>query len=90
MRTRSSHLVIAFLLVACIVPPARAADLAAGLDALDRDDYAAALREFTPLADDGNARAQYRLGTMYAMGLGVPRDFAQAASWLKKAAQQGD
>jgi TPR repeat protein len=30
------------------------------------------------------------LGVMYANGDGVPQDFAEAAKWFRKAADQGD
>jgi uncharacterized protein len=62
----------------------------ASLDALDRGDYGTALSEFRPLAESGNARAQYRLGTMYAKGIGVAQDYKQGADWLTKAATQGN
>ena len=68
--------------------PARAT-LADGLDALKRRDYAAALKELRPLADRGDAEAQYRMGLMYEHGAGVPADKAQMLSWLRKAAAQG-
>jgi len=47
-------------------------------------DYAAALREFRPLAKQGYARAQLNLGVMYAKGKGVAQDDAQAAEWFLK------
>ena len=50
------------------------AGLAEGLAAYDRADYAAALRELAPLAEKGDAAAQYRLGRMASLGQGVPRD----------------
>jgi TPR repeat protein len=43
-----------------------------------------------PLADEGNARAQYNLGESYYYGYGEPMDGAQAAMWFRKAADQGD
>ena len=39
-------------------------------------------------AAQGDAQAQYRLGNMYAKGVGVPKDFAEAMTWLRKAAIQ--
>ena len=33
---------------------------------------------------------QKNLGTMYYNGQGVPQDYAQAAYWYRKAADQGD
>ncbi len=65
----------------------------AGLDegeaAAKRGDYATALREFRPLAEQGNAHAQTNLGVMYRKGLGVPQDYARAMGWYRKAAEQG-
>ena len=34
--------------------------------------------------------AQYRLGSLYYHGQGVPKDLEQAAEWYTKAAEQGD
>lgn len=36
------------------------------------------------------AKGQYELGLKYENGDGVPRDYLQAASWYRKAADQGD
>ena len=33
--------------------------------------------------------AQYRLGLKYRLGYGVPEDYAEAAKWCRKAAEQG-
>ncbi len=54
-----------------------------------RGDYATALREWRPLAEQGNAEAQFNLGNMYRKGLGVPQDYAEAVNWFRKAAEQG-
>ena len=67
-----------------------AADFAAGWEAYIRGDYATALREWRPLAEQGDAEAQFNLGLMYANGEGVPEDDVQAAFWFRKAAEQGD
>ena len=34
-------------------------------------------------------QAQYNLGLSYDKGLGVPQNYAQAALWYRKAAEQG-
>ena len=65
------------------------ADFQAGLDAADRGDYATALREWQPLAEQGDADAQYNLGEMYYRGKGVRRDLDQAEVWYHKSATQG-
>ena len=53
-------------------------------------DYATALRLMRPLADQGDADAQFSLGLMYQNGYGVPQDYVQAMAWYRKAAEQGD
>lgn len=44
----------------------------------------------TPLAEQGNPKAQYALGTMYAEGSGVSKDYSEAMKWFRKSAEQGD
>jgi TPR repeat protein len=67
---------------------------AAGLDdagaALIRGDYALALSIIRPLANGGDARAQFNLGLMYRNGQGVAQNFAGSALWIRRAAEQGD
>lgn len=53
------------------------------------DDFAAQLQVLRPLAERGNAQAQYNVGTMYAAGQGVDRDPSAAFHWLQLAADQG-
>jgi TPR repeat protein len=65
------------------------ADGAAGLAAYDRGDYATALKEFTPLAEQGVPTAQAALGAMYMDGQGVARNIPEAMKWLGLAADQG-
>jgi len=61
-----------------------------GVAALLKADYATALKEFQPLAERGDAEAQYRLGRMYEFGRGVLTNMPQAMSWLDKSAAQGN
>jgi TPR repeat protein len=68
---------------------ATAGPLEDGQAAYQKGDYATALSNWRPLADQGNAFAQANLGLMYAQGLGVPQDYAQAAAWNRKAADHG-
>ncbi|MBR6812688.1 MAG: sel1 repeat family protein [Oscillospiraceae bacterium] len=42
------------------------------------------------LAEAGAASGQFNLGLHYAMGMGVERDFEEAARWMEKAAKSGD
>jgi TPR repeat protein len=84
------RLTIAFVLsFACLATPTWS-DYKAGEDAYNRGDYATALREWQPLAEQGVPSAQFRLGLLYENGNGVPRDFAKARLWYEKAAVQGE
>lgn len=71
----------------CLVVPAWA-DYQAGMDARNRGDFARALREWQPLAEQGDARAQFYLGLLYENGDGVPTDYAKARQWYEKSAAQ--
>ena len=66
------------------------ADLQKGLDAANRGDYAAALREWEPLAEQGDSVAQYNLGFMYENGIGVPQSYKAAVKWYTLSAEQGN
>jgi len=56
---------------------------------MKKRDYAAAARLVRPLAQQGDANAQYILGVFYDNGLGVPQDRVEAYMWLSLAASQG-
>ena len=65
------------------------ADFLKGWDAYNKGDYATALREWKPLAEQGDASAQSLVGSMYNEGLGVPQDDKTAVKWYRLAAEQG-
>ncbi len=64
------------------------ADFQKGLKAYQQGDYATALKEWKPLAEQGHADAQVNLGVMYLEGQNVPRDYKTAIKWLTLAAEQ--
>ena len=66
------------------------ADSDKGKAAYERGDYATALKEWRPLAEEGDARAQTSLGFMYFKGHGVSQDYGEAVKWIRRAAEQGD
>ena len=62
---------------------------AKGIKSYERGDYSEAVEWYQIAAEQGEARAQYDLGLMYANGKGVPKDASEAVKWYLKAAVQG-
>ncbi len=60
-----------------------------GVAAFDRGNYETAMAEFRPLAEQGDARAQFNLGAMYLNGWGVLQDYGEALKWYRLAADHG-
>jgi len=89
---RQQMLKIITLAIALLVLPSVSAsgqDSQKGLTAAQSGDFATALREWTPLAEQGDDHAQNNLGIMYANGQGVPQDYKAAVRWYTLAAEQG-
>jgi len=93
---------VAVLLALCAAEPARAGDVEdcskAEYEAehsydqnyvsnkIDQNMVAACER----LADSGDPVGQHRLRLLYHFGWGMPIDFAEAAKWFRKSAEQGN
>ena len=56
--------------------------------ALDDGDYEVMVALLRPLAEKGNAEAQFRLGYCYENGEGMAQDYTQAVYWYEKSAMQ--
>ena len=84
---------IVFAFIAALIftstGPLLAQDYDKGLAAYEAGDYATALKEWEPLAEQGKASAQSNLGKMYDTGQGVPQDYKAAVKWSRLAAEQG-
>jgi cell division septation protein DedD len=65
------------------------ADVKRGIEAWQSGNYPAAITEWRPLADAGDADAQFNMGQAYMLGRGVPSDQKIAQGWYEKAARQG-
>jgi TPR repeat protein len=76
--------------VALAAGAAAAGPLEDGMAAYHAKDYAKAAELWRPLAEGGNATAQYFLGTLFAEGWGVARNDATAFMWFQKAAEAGN
>jgi hypothetical protein len=60
-----------------------------GMRALEKGNYAEAYCHWKPLAEQGNAEAQYHMGWLYANGNGLAVDPERALAWWTRAARQG-
>ncbi len=90
MNSFCMRLISPAVLALCILVVPASADFRAGRDAYERGDIAAALGQWRPDAERGDANAQYNVGLLYARGgEGVPRDFAEAARWYRQSAEKG-
>jgi uncharacterized protein len=81
---------LGFSLLLATVSICYSQDYVKGSIAYRNGDFATALREWRPLADQGNADAQYFLGLMYDIGKGVTQDYKEAVRLYGLAAAQGD
>ena len=84
------NLTIALAFLTALSLPVSAQDFQKGYDAYNAGDYGTAIKEWTPLAEAGDAEAQSLLGLMYDFGNGVPQDYKEAVKWYRLAAVQGD
>jgi hypothetical protein len=89
MKLAFKHSIAVILLVMGFAAPLAAGPLDDVNAAIKRRDYATALRLVRPLAEQGDANAQYNLGVFYDNGLGVPQDKVHAYMWLNLSAAQG-
>ncbi len=78
------------ILFVCAAGPAAAGPLDDGLAAYKNRDWETAVRLLLPLAEQGNAQAQEKIGRLYNRGKGFSRDYGQAEKWYRKAAEQDD
>jgi uncharacterized protein len=90
MKRTLTALALGFSLLAASGGFGYAQDFEKAFEAASRGDYATALREWSALAEQGHAKAQYKLGLMYFYGMGVVQDYKEAVKWYRKAAEQGD
>jgi hypothetical protein len=82
------YLVVA-VAAAMLSAPASAQSVKAGIEAWQRADYSAAVAIWRPLAERGDADAQFNLGQAYRLGRGVPINLGSAKSWFERAAASG-
>jgi TPR repeat protein len=89
MRFGIRNLLGVLAIAAALGAPAAAGPLEDANDAYREKAYAKAAELWRPLAEKGDAEAQYSLGTLYAEGKGVEQNDATAFLWFQRAANQG-
>jgi TPR repeat protein len=89
MKLSLKQVAAVFVLILSFAAPVAAGVIEDADAAIKRRDYATAVRLISPLAEQGDANAQYNLGIFYYYGLGVPQDRVRAHMWLDLAAMQG-
>ncbi|HEY6048865.1 MAG TPA: SPOR domain-containing protein [Sphingomicrobium sp.] len=82
------HLLLAALLLTASAPLS-AQSVKAGIEAWQRSDYVGAVAIWRPLAEQGDADAEFNLGQAYRLGRGVPTSLSAAQTWFERAANQG-
>ena len=80
---------VATIWIASLAAPVLAQSVKAGIEAWQKADYSAAVAIWRPLAEKGDADAQFNLGQAYRLGRGVPINLAAAQSWFERAADKG-
>ena len=86
----TARCVLATAIVSMLGVGSAGAGFVEAVDAYERGDFETAVRDLSPLADDGNVEAQFYMAYMYETGKGVPVDLEQAAHWYLSAAEQGE
>ena len=87
MRVTTARLVA--VLIMLMARATYAAHFSVGAELYEKGDYEGALEQWQVLSKQGDLRAQYRLGQMFAEGVGVPKDDRVALHWFRQAAEQG-
>lgn len=90
MRIKSWRLALIVAAMASTAPAsAQQTSVRAGVDAWQAGNHEEAVRQWRPLADRGDADAQYNLAQAYKLGRGVPLNMTLAEQWYERAARQG-
>ena len=88
MSGRKLSAAVAILLLAGA--PATASNLEEAEQAIRERRFEHAAEILEVLAQEGDVNAQYRLGSMYRTGRGVPMNHGIAVSWLLRSAEGGN
>lgn len=89
MKRLIALIIIPLLVLGCASKP-KDTPLSQAQAAYNQGDYEKAAARLMPLAQNGDAKAQYTLGYMYYYGKGIKRDRTQGYFWIQQSAQQGN
>lgn len=85
----SPNYFIGAIMVALVAAPLPAQSVKAGIAAWEKGDYSRAVAIWRPMAETGDADAQFNLGQAYRLGRGMPASVLESQKWLERAAAQG-
>lgn len=85
-----NNIFVLMLALTFVTSPGLAGPYDEAVAARAHGDYVHALTLFRLLAEQGDAKAQLSLGSMYHKGEGIPQNHTEAVRWYRRAAEQGD
>ena len=88
-RSRRRLTALAAALAAVLLAAPGRAELLDGVGAYQRGEYERAVALLAPMAERGDAHAQYLVGRMRFYGHAVAQDAAEAARWYRRSAERG-
>ena len=89
MNKLPKQILLAGLCLLALTGQSLADSLSDALRASDEGNHAKAAKLFGPLADKGNAVAQFKLANMYYNGIGVAKNYKEALKLYRLSAEQG-
>jgi TPR repeat protein len=85
----SPKYLVAAALIGLVAAPAAGQSVKTGIEAWQHANYDSAVAIWRPLAERGDADAQFNLGQAYRLGRGVPLNLGTAKGWFERAAARG-
>ena len=85
----TARCLIAAIMFAAVSAPLSAQSVEEGVEAWQQGNYAEAVAMWQPLAEGGDADAQYNLAQAYRIGRGTQPNAVESRKWFELAAKQG-
>ena len=87
--TQWRHSALNAMFVALVWVGGASGEIEAARDLMEEGKFVEARAAMWPAARSGNAEAEELIGVMYAMGLGVEKDYQRAFEWYLRSAMKG-